>query len=173
MSLILKQKSLANVKDSATGRYFPAVIISKEVLYYSNYREGSLLSDCTSGEKSHVLKWNREQGGTSVPWVPTFIDKARCCSTTETFSMSNYPMSYALLSAFHRWRNQSSERLSHLLRSQSQVQNAKPSLMTPPRVLSTPWDNSKDIYPGPMALSFRPQMWPCTQQRGGNQIQHA
>lgn len=55
------------MSDSAAGCYLTAVTISKEVLYYSNYREGSLLSDYTSGGKSHVLKWNGEHEGTSVP----------------------------------------------------------------------------------------------------------
>lgn len=67
MPLKLKQKSLANVKDSAAGGYLTAVTISKAVLYHSHYREGSLLSDYTSGEKSQILKWNREPQGISVP----------------------------------------------------------------------------------------------------------
>ena len=62
----LKQKLLANVRDSAAGFHCTAVGISKGKLYPSGCGEGPLLSDHTRGEKSRAPKWGREREETRV-----------------------------------------------------------------------------------------------------------
>lgn len=69
---------------------------------------------------SSAPKWNREHEETASPWAPILSNMSRCCFTADILSMNNCPVSYALLYSLHRWRNENSEQLIHMPKTDGQ-----------------------------------------------------